>query len=350
MGSAQARTGISQARGLTKNDDKMRVCVVGAGAVGATIGARLAASGHDVSLVARGTHLEAIRATGLRFVDHVAAQSGTYRLAASDEPADFGPQDCVFLAVKAHQLPELLPRCSVLLGPQTTVVPAINGLPWWYFYRVGGRWEGMHLTTLDPQGRMLSILPGARILGCVVHLAAEQRGPGEVHCTAGRRLILGEPDNSESERLRFLAAHLQAAGFVAECTQDIRRQIWVKLIGNLSFNPVAALTGYRMDQICADEQLLDVIRAMLKEGTAVAASYGIDVAMTPEERIAIARQLGAARISMLQDLENRRSLELAPIVGAVLELAERSAVQAPIARTVYALIRARACALDLPLA
>ncbi|HXW65331.1 MAG TPA: 2-dehydropantoate 2-reductase [Burkholderiaceae bacterium] len=328
----------------------MRVCVVGAGAIGATIGARLAASGHDVSLVARGANLEAIRSKGLRFVDHVAEQSGTYRLAASAEPVDFGPQDCVFLTVKAHQLPELLVRCTALLGPQTVVVPAINGLPWWYFYRVGGRWEGVHLTTLDPQGRMLSTLPGARILGCVVHLAAEQREPGEVHCTAGRRLILGEPDNSESERLRSLAAHLQTAGFVAECSRDIRRDIWVKLIGNLSFNPVAALTGYRMDQICADEQLLDVIRAILTEGTEVAASYGIDVAITPQERIGIARQLGAARISMLQDLENRRSLELAPIVGAVLELAERSAVQVPITRSVYALIRARAHALNLPLA
>jgi len=327
----------------------MRVCVVGAGGIGATIGARLAASGHDVCLVARGAHLDAIRSKGLRFVDEVAGQSGTYRLAASADAADFGRQDCVFLAVKAHQLPQILSRCIALVGPQTAVVPAINGLPWWYFYGVGGRWEGMHLTTLDPQGQMLSILPGARILGCVVHLAAELRGPGEVHCTAGRRLILGEPDNSDSERLRFVAAHLQAAGFLAECSRDIRRDIWVKLIGNLSFNPVAALTGYRMDQICADERLLDVIRAILMEGTAVAASYGIDVGMTPQERIAIARQLGAARISMLQDLENRRSLELAPIVGAVLELAERSAVQVPITRAIYALIWARARALNLPL-
>ncbi len=328
----------------------MKVCVVGAGAIGATIGARLAASGHDVCLVARGAHLEAIRSKGLRFVDHVAEQSGTYRLLASADPVDFGAQDYVFLTVKAHQLPEILLRCTALVGSQTVVVPAINGLPWWYFYAVGGRWEGTHLTTLDPQGQMLSILPGACILGCVVHLAAEQRAPGEVHCTAGRRLILGEPNNSDSKRLHSVASHLRAAGFVAECSCDIRREIWIKLIGNLSFNPVAALTGYRMDQICADEQLLDVIRAVLTEGTTVAARYGVDVAMTPEERIAIARQLGAARISMLQDLENGRSLELAPIVGAALELAQRSGVQMPITQTVYALIRARARALALPLA
>ncbi|HYB50900.1 MAG TPA: 2-dehydropantoate 2-reductase [Burkholderiaceae bacterium] len=326
----------------------MKVCVVGAGAIGATIGARMAASGHEVALVARGAHLQAIRTEGLRFVDHVDGQSGIYRLAASDEPRDLGAQDCVFLAVKAHQLPAILGGCSTLLGPQTVVVPAINGLPWWYFYRSGGPWEGMHLETLDPQGQMFAMLPGARVLGCVVHMAAEQRAAGEVHATAGRRLILGEPDNSESERMRALAQRLRAAGFVVECSRDIRREIWVKLIGNLSFNPVAALTGYRMDQICADEQLLVLIRAVLTEGAQVAARYGIDVGMTPDERIEIARQLGAARISMLQDLESRRSLELAPIVGAVMELGQRAGVPMPTTRAIHALIRARARALDLP--
>lgn len=326
----------------------MRVCIVGAGAVGATIGARLAASGHQVSLVARGEHLEAIRRDGLRFVDHVGGQGGVYRLAASADPADFGAQDWLFLTLKAHQLPAVLASCAPLLGPQTVVVPAINGVPWWYFYGLGGPMEGMGLATLDPHGQMMKMLPGARILGCVVHLAAERRAPGEVHCTAGRRLILGEPDNSDSERLRLVATQLRAAGFDVECSRDIRRDIWVKLIGNLSFNPVAALTGYRMDQICADQELLAVIRAILVEGTAVAASYGVNVGITADERITIARNLGAARISMLQDLENHRSLELAPIVGAVMELAERAGVPVPATRMVHALIRARATALQLP--
>jgi len=326
----------------------MKVCVVGAGAIGATIGARLAASGHEVSLVARGAHLAAIRAQGLRFVDHVDGHSGVYRLTASDDPGELGRQDCVFLTLKAHQLPAVLAACIALLGPQTAVVPAINGLPWWYFYASGDRHEGMHLDALDPHASMMAQVPGARILGCVVHLAAELRAPGEVHCTAGRRLVLGEPDNSDSPRLRSLADQLRSAGFDVECTRDIRRQIWIKLIGNLSFNPIAALTGYRMDQICADEELLEVIRAILAEGANVAAKYGIEVGITPDERIAIARQLGAARISMLQDLENRRSLELAPIVGAVMELAERAGVAVPVTRTVHALIRARARSLDLP--
>jgi len=326
----------------------MKVCVVGAGAIGATIGARLAASGHEVSLVARGAHLAAIRAHGLRFVDHVAGQSGIYHLVASADPGDLGRQDCVFLTLKAHQLPTVLAACGSLLGPQTVVVPAINGLPWWYFYASGGQYDGTRLDALDPHGSMMALLSCARILGCVVHLAAELRAPGEVHCTAGRRLVLGEPDNSDSERLRALAAQVQAAGFVVERTRDIRREIWIKLIGNLSFNPIAALTGYRMDQICADEELLGVIRAILAEGAIVAARYGVEVGITPDERIAIARQLGAARISMLQDLENRRSLELAPIVGAVMELAERAGVAVPVTHTVHALVQARARALDLP--
>jgi len=326
----------------------MKVCVVGAGAIGATIGVRLAAGGHEVSLVARGAHLDSIRADGLRFIDNVGGHSGIYRLAASADPGELGLQDWVFLALKAHQLPAILASISALLGPETVVVPAINGLPWWYFYRSGGDFDGICLRTLDPHADMMRLLPCARILGCVVHLAAELRAPGEVHCTAGRRLIIGEPDNSDTKRLRAVAAGLAAAGFAVECSRDIRREIWIKLIGNLSFNPIAALTGYRMDQICADEELLDVIRAILREGAAVAARLGVDVGITPDERIGIARQLGAAKISMLQDLENRRSLELAPIVGAVIELAQRVGVEVPATRTVHALVQARARALDLP--
>lgn len=327
----------------------MRICIVGAGGIGATIGVRLAASGNEVCLVARGAHLAEIRARGLRFTDEVGAQGGTWNLIASEDPRELGPQDWVFLAAKAHQLPAILPRLAPLLGPDTAVVPAINGLPWWYFHGAGDHRANLHLAALDPAGAMLSDLPGTRIIGCVVHLASELRGPGEVHATAGRRLILGEPDGTDSPRLQRIAEALETAGFAVERSRQIRRDIWVKLVGNLSFNPIAALTGYRMDQICGDESVLDVIRAILREGAAVAAAFGIDIGMTPEERIGIARQLGAARISMLQDLENRRSLELGPIVGAVIELAQIAGIDVPATRTVYALIQARARALDLPL-
>jgi 2-dehydropantoate 2-reductase len=331
----------------------MKVAVVGAGGIGATIAARLAQGGNVVSLVARGKHLDAIRCDGLRFIDREAGSSDTYRLNASAIASELGTQDVVVIAVKAHQIAGMRDAIATLLTPESVVVPAINGMPWWYFDGIGGEFEGLRLQSLDPDGALLHTLPADRILGCVVHFAAEQRAAGEVHCTSGRRLILGEASPArarrDSQRLRDVAAKLTDAGFEVETSHDIRRDVWVKLIGNLSFNPVAALTGYRMDQICADEAVLDVIRAILREGAQVAAAVGVDVGITPDERIAIARKLGAARISMLQDLESGRSLELAPIVGAVIEIAARAQIPVPATHTAHALVQARARALELPL-
>jgi 2-dehydropantoate 2-reductase len=326
----------------------MRVCVVGAGSIGATIGSKLSAAGEQVCLIARGEHLEAIRRDGLQLVDLVGPQSGTFRLPASRDPSDFGPQDLIVIALKAHSVGSMLSRLAPLLDSGTVVLPALNGLPWWYFHRAGGPYEGMRLRSLDPDGTMDRALDPARVVGCVVHLAAEVVQPGRVQHTAGRRLILGEPDGSDSERLRWIASSLRAAGFDCEATGEIRRAIWTKLIGNMSFNPVATLTGYRMDQICNDAQVLDVIRAGLREGIEVAGRLGVSIGITVEQRIDIARQLGAARISMLQDLEQRRRLELAPIVGAVIELAELTGVPVPATRTLHALVQARAAALGIP--
>ena len=325
----------------------MKVCVVGAGAVGATVGARLAAAGAQVCLVARGAHLEAIRNRGLQFIDQVGPGSGTFRLPAGEDPSDFGPQDLVLIALKAYSVAPMLPRLGPVLGPETVVVPALNGLPWWYFHRSGGPYEGMRLRSLDPDGRMATALDPGRVIGCVVHLGAEVLEPGRVQLTAGQRLILGEPDGSDSERLRRIGSALQAAGFQCETSGQIRRDIWSKLIGNLSFNPVAALTGYRMDQICNDAEVLDVIRAVLREGIEVAARLGITIGITVEQRIDVARKLGAARISMLQDLEQRRPLELAAIVGVVIELAELTGVPVPSTRALHALVQARSRALGI---
>lgn len=322
--------------------------MVGAGAVGATIGVKLAAAGQDVCLVARGPHLEAIRSHGLRLADQAGPRSGTYRLAASAEPSDFGPQDLVVIALKAYSVGAMLPRLAPLLGGQTAVLPALNGLPWWYFHRSGGPYEGMRLRSLDPDGTMDAALDAARVVGCVVHLAAEVLEPGSVQHTAGRRLIVGEPDGSDSERVRGIQSALQAAGFDCEVSQQIRRDLWSKLIGNLSFNPVAALTGYRMDQICADAKVLEVIRDVLREGMEVAGRLGVSIGLTPDQRIDVARQLGAARISMLQDLEQRRRLELAAIVGGVIELAELTGVPVPATRALHALVQARARTLGIP--
>jgi len=326
----------------------VKVCVVGAGSIGATIGAKLSAAGEQVCLLARGAHLEALRSQGLQFVDRVGARSGTYRLPASAEPSDFGPQDVVVIALKAYSVPAMLPRLAPLVDSGTVVLPALNGLPWWYFYRSGGPYEGMRLRSLDPGGTMDAALDCARVIGCVVHLAAEVVQPGRVQHTAGRRLIVGEPDGSDSPRLRRIQAALQAADFDCEASGRIRRDIWTKLIGNLSFNPVAALTGYRMDQICNDAEVLDVIREVLREGIEVAGRLDVEIGITVDQRIEVARQLGAARISMLQDLEQRRPLELAAIVGVVIELAELTRVPVPSARVLHALVQARARALGIP--
>jgi 2-dehydropantoate 2-reductase len=325
----------------------MRVAILGAGSIGATLGARLAARGHDVVLIARGAHLEAIRRDGLRLVDHVGSESGVHRLPASAEAGDFGVQDLVVIGLKAHAIPALLPKAAPLVGPATVVLPAINGLPWWYFHAEGGVLDGTTLRSLDPDGTMFDALDPRHVIGCVVHIAAEVRAPGEVHHTGGRRLILGEPNRSQSERLACVADALDAAGFATERPHDIRLAVWIKLLGNLSFNPVAALTGYLMNQIVADEDVLGVIRAMMREGMAVSEHYGYRMPMTPDQRIDLARQLGAAKISMLQDLEQRRPLELAAIVGAVIELADMAGIPVPTVRHVHALALGRARALGI---
>lgn len=325
----------------------MQVAVVGAGSIGAVLGAKLAAAGHDVTLIARGSHLQGIRARGLTLVDHVGKFSGSYRLTAGDDPAAFVAQDLVIIGLKAHAIAAMLPRMQSLIAANTVVVPAINGLPWWYFHGVGGALEGTKLQALDPHGSMFDALAPRHILGCVVHIAAEVRAPGEVHHTNGARIILGEPGGGITERLQRVCTALDDAGFEAIRSTDIRLDVWTKLVGNLSFNPIAALTGYLMSEIVADEDVLDLIRAMMREGMQVAEHYGVRIAMTVEQRIDLARQLGASKISMLQDLEHRRQLELDAIVGSVIELAERASIAVPTIRHVHALTQARVRALGI---
>lgn len=325
----------------------MKICIVGAGGIGATLGARLASAGNEVSVVARGPHLAAVRERGLTLVDHVNGGESNWRVRAARDPAGFGPQDLVVLGLKAYSIPAMARRIEPLLGDQTVVVPAINGVPWWYFHKLPGPMSGHSLRCLDPAGELFSTLDPDRLLGCVVHIAAELRAPGEVHYTGGRRLILGELDDRDTPRLRQVCSLLTQAGFDAQLSCDIRRDVWTKLIGNLSFNPVAAMTGYLMNEICADAEVLQVIRAMMKEGMAVAEHYGVHIGMSPDQRIDLARQLGAAKISMLQDLEARRTLELDAIVGAVIELAELAGIAVPTVRHVHALTAARARALRI---
>lgn len=334
----------------------MKWCVVGAGAIGGIVAGRLAAAGETVSVVARGPHLAAIRESGLTLVDHSrGGLAESYRLPASEDPLDLaravGTQDVIVIGLKAPAIGPMLPRLSPLIGAQTVVVPAINGVPWWYFLGEGGPYDGRSLTSLDPSGDMIRALSARQLIGCVVHAAGEVRAPGVVHHTAGKRFILGEIDrslaDSHTSRLRRLTEALDAAGLEAVAARDIRHDVWAKLIGNLSFNPVAALTGSLINQICADEAVLSIVRPLLLEGMAVARAYGVVIAMTPDQRIDLARQLGSSKISMQQDFEAHRTPEIDAIVGAVIELAQWADVPVPTIRMMDALVRARARNLHL---
>ena len=322
----------------------MKICIVGAGAIGGLAGAWFARAGHDVCVVARGAHLDTIRRSGLTLLSEGKRENFSVR--ASAEPADFGIQDAVFICLKAYSIGAMLPRLRTLIGPATTVVPALNGLPWWYFYREGGRFDGGKIDCLDPKGEMFAALSPARILGCVVHAAAEVTGPGVVKHAAGRTFILGEPDRTVSGRARRLAEAMNAAGFDARVAADIRVEIWTKLIGNLSYNPVAALALAYMDDINSNEALLALIKSMMQEAMRVAEAYGVRVPMTVGERVGIAKKLSGAKISMHQDVEKRRPLEVDAIIGAVVELARKSGVATPMIDAVCALIAERARHLD----
>jgi 2-dehydropantoate 2-reductase len=265
-----------------------------------------------------------------------------FKLPVSDEPRDFGVQDAVFLCLKTYSIAAMLPRLKTLVGADTVVVPAINGLPWWYFYREGGKLDGRPVDCLDPAGAMLSALDPGHILGCVVHAAGEVREPGVVKHTAGRLFILGEPDRTMSARAERLTAAMNAAGFEAKLAPDIRVEIWTKLVGNLSYNPVAALALAQMNDIHGNEALLGLIRTLMEEAMRVAEAYGAPVPMTVEQRIGIAKKLAGAKISMHQDIERRRPLETEAIVGTVVELARKAGIATPMIDAVYALIAERA--------
>ena len=317
----------------------MKCCIVGAGSIGGVLGGRLAAAGHVVSLVARGDHLRALRTQGLALRDADGVRS--YKLAASDSPGDLGSQDVVFIALKGYSIGPMLPRLAPLLRPDTAVVTAINGIPWWYFCREGGRFDGMAVECLDPDGAMLRALDPRHLLGCVVHAAAEVVAPGVVHHTGGRDLIIGEIDGNATPRLQAIAAALEGAGLRATVSRRIRDDTWTKLIGNTSYNPVAALTGALMSEINADAGLIELIRRMMIEAMQVANAHGARIKVTLDERLALARKLGDAKISMLQDLEKGRPLEIDGIVTAVCELGRKAGVATPTIDGVEALVRSR---------
>jgi 2-dehydropantoate 2-reductase len=269
-----------------------------------------------------------------------------FALRASDAPRDLGAQDAIFICLKTYSIAAMLPRLAPLVAPDTVVVPAINGLPWWYFYREGGKLDGQSVTCLDPAGTLFQALDPRHILGCVVHAAAQVPEPGVVRHTAGRAFLVGEPDRSKSARAGRLVAAMTEAGFDARLAADIRLEIWIKLVGNLSYNPVAALALAHMNDIHGSESLLALVRAIMEEGMRVAEAYGARIPVTVEERIAIAKKLAGAKISMHQDVERRRPLEVDAIVGAVVELARKAGIATPMTDAIHALIAERAKHLD----
>ena len=319
----------------------MRVCIFGAGAIGGLVGAKLARRGEaEVSLIARGPHLAAMRQKGLTLKDENG--EATIKVRATDQPAELGPQDYVFLALKAHSLPGILDSLKPLLAPQTAVVTAQNGVPWWYFYKHGGIHEGRRIEAVDPGGRLWSTIGPERVIGCVVHPAAEIEEPGIIRHTEGDRLPLGEPSGEKTERTAHLAKILVAAGLRAPIRPQIRNEIWVKLWGNLSLNPVSALTGGTLEQICRDPGTRAVIRAMMIEAQAIGEKLGVSFGVDVDRRLAGAEAVGAHKTSMLQDLELRRPMEIDALVTAVQELGRLAGVNTPTIDIVEALVRQRA--------
>lgn len=317
----------------------MKICVFGAGAVGGYLGVQLALSGQDVTLVARGAHLEAMKARGIRLrIGDQERVAHPRCVDASDVP---GIQDVVFVTLKAHSVRPSLDAMEALLGPETAVVWAVNGVPWWHFHGLTGPWEGHHLQTLDPDGAQWDILDPRRIVGCVVYPAVEVVEPGVIHHIDGDRFTLGEPSGAKTSRVQTLARTLIDAGFRVP-VRRIREEIWGKLLGNLAFNSISALTLATLDRVATDPGTADLARALMNEAKTVGEALGIRFSIDVEQRLAGAAAVGPHRTSMLQDLEAGRPMEIDALVTAVVEMAEMVEVPVPTIRAVLALLRQRA--------
>jgi 2-dehydropantoate 2-reductase len=318
----------------------MKICVYGAGAVGGLIAGRLAQAGHEVSVVARGAHLTAIRAQGLRIVSE--NKETSVNIKAENDPALLGPQDYVIVAVKGQSLPEVAARIAPLLGPATSVVTAMNGVPWWFFDRLAFGGGKLRLESLDPGGALARAMPTERIVGCVIHLAASTPGPGLISHNMGRRLILGEPGGRNTARTQALAAALKEAGFEAVESGFIEKEFWVKLLGNISFNPVSALTLATASRMIADEHVKAYMVSIMRECLAIGRAVGVDADIDPEARMDMARKLGAFKTSMLQDMEAGKKLEIDGLLSGTLEIARKAGVAAPFTESLAGLARLRA--------
>lgn len=315
----------------------MRIAVLGAGAIGGLVGGMLARSGSDVWLIARGDQLAAIRRDGLRIIGLDA--DIVVRVPATDDPAEVGPVDAVVVGLKAYSYATCGPLIEPLLGPGTTIVPAQNGIPWWYFYGHGGPHDGHRLESADPGGSVSAALPPSRVIGCVPYPAAEIVHPGVIRHLEGWQFPVGEPDRSDSDRCRRFADAMTAAGFRSR-PGDVRSQIWLKLMGNAAFNPISALTGATMARICQHPGTRSLVARIMQEVLDVAAGVGDPPPpqFTVERRLAGAERVGQHKTSMLQDLESGKPLETAALLTAVIEIADLIGVATPGLRAVQATV------------
>ena len=318
----------------------MRIAIVGAGAIGAYMGARLALAGEDVTLIARGAHLEAMQRDGLTLLstDRDGQELSEHASPhAVEAPEEAGPQDAVILTLKAHQVTEMAPRLAPMLGPDTTVVTAQNGVPWWYFYDFGDSLEGTRIASVDPGNVIWDAITPERVVGCVVYPATELIAPGVVRHLAGDRFSLGEPDGSRSPRARELSRAMIKAGLRTTVRRRLRHELWIKLWGNVAFNPISVLTGSTLAAICAHPATRAVVRDAMLEAQAVANALGEEFTIEVDQRIEGAAAVGEHKTSMLQDFERGRRLEISAIVGAVAELGRLTVVATPTIDTLLAL-------------
>ena len=314
----------------------MKIAIVGAGAIGGYLGAKLSNAGEAVTFIARNQNLAAIQKNGFRLILEDGGEEHAPGVRAVQRMADAGHQDAVLLTVKAHQVGDLLPDLQELLGPKTMVVTMINGIPWWYFHRLAGTHEGRGLESVDPGGRIAGCIESERIIGSVVYPAAELVAPGVVRVIEGNRFTLGELDGSRSERIEALSQAMIRAGFKAPVSRDIRGEIWLKLWGNLSFNPISALTHATLEDICTFGPSRLLVANMMTEAQTVAEKLGVVFKISLEKRIAGAQAVGAHKTSMLQDVEHGRALELDALVGSVVELGRITETPTPAINAIFA--------------
>ena len=315
----------------------MKIAIVGAGAIGAYLGARLAVSGEDVYLIARGPNLKEMQARGVR----VLSPDGDIEAhpTATDDYESIGPVDFVFLTVKAHSLPEIAPKLAPLMGPETAVVSAQNGIPWWYFQSHGGPFDGASIDSVDPGGVIAGAIDPSRIIGCVVYPSTVMVRPGVIEHIEGNRFSIGELDGQNSDRCKRLAAAMIKAGFKCPIRSRIRHDLWIKLLGNVVFNPMSALTGATLVDMATHPEASNIARAVMAEADAVAEALGVRLPVSVEQRMEGAKKVGHHKTSMLQDLESGRPMELDSVVAVVIELGEKLGLPMPHTRTLYSCVK-----------